>query len=198
MKKILSVITTTVLGLSTANAASLGVGGGQVNFFGEVVNVSCTVSVDGQGSDSSVYLAPIGLKEARSGADILLKPKSFTIDITNCSSADTTSESNIKDINVNWKGGNLLQGASGKSEGYLANTEPSGAKNIQLVISSDDKTDLSGKIIPGDVTNTKKIKPEKIGNGFRFKYYVGYVTSTPNLVTSGKVNSYATYDITYE
>lgn len=190
MKKVLlSAVTTAILGLSTAAIANTNVGGGQVTFNGKVTDVSCTVSIDGQGSDANVYLAPVSLEEVKAaGAGILLKPKSFVIDVTNCTAASSTNNK----IGVVWTGGNLLSGS--EKLGYLANTDSTGAKNIQFILSADD---VKKFIVPGDAAQQPSALVSAITDGSRFKYYVGYITDKPSDVSAGEVKSYATYQITY-
>ncbi|UJD79513.1 type 1 fimbrial protein [Serratia rubidaea] len=201
MKRCVSLLLAGMGYCALAQAATPNADGGRVDFLGKITDTSCTVSVNGQGSDANVYLAPVSLQEVHNrGAGAYLKPKPFTIQLGNCQirvrmmDADDGPDR----ISVSWVGGNLLQGGN-EDAGYLANSLSDGASNIALALSinGNDTLDKTNKIIPAD-PDQNSVQPEigakDIGT---FTYYIGYVTQTPKKATSGPVRSYATYEIVY-
>lgn len=202
-KVYLSSLIAAMMLFGAAQAATLGAGGGRIDFLGKVTDTSCTVSVNGQGSDANVYLAPVSLQEVHHrGAGAFLKPKSFTIRLSNCHWVNTPStgaDVDLSKFNVSWIGGNLLQDGSNEDAGYLANSLSEGASNIALAlaVNGNDTLDKSNKIIPAD-HNQNSVQPVLAeGDSSTFTYYVGYVTQTPAKTTAGQIASYATYEIVY-
>lgn len=191
-----------ILGATSVQAAdpATDVGGGRVDFFGKVTDVSCTVSIDGQGNNADVYLAPVSLSTVKGATNFatFMNPTSFNIDVTNCAPADGDDSGTAPTSQVTWSGGNLLTGGAAGSEGFLANTEQSGAQAVHLALSTSSSATLTdNKIVPA-TSGQKTVTGTDISNGKRFTYYVGYVTSANNEATAGVVNSYATYEISYE
>lgn len=78
--------------------------------------------------------------------------------------------------------------------GYLKNILPDGAKNIQLIISDEDKKDF-------DFRTTRDTSPTKnrgnVNDETIFNFSVQYISTAATGVTSGKIESGIYYSVVY-
>lgn len=199
MKTKIAIIAAAIALSSSAFAATDNASGGRVDFYGNVTNVSCTISVDGQGSDANVYLAPISVAELKN--DTLLKATPFNINVSKCKAAVAPVADAPSSITVKWTSANQTSTTTGTGEaavatnnGLLVNDVQDGAANVYLALSTTKF--ISGKIIPGADTGVTKAVDDN--GAARFTYNVGYVTNNATAATAGKVHSYAVYEVSYE
>ena len=178
---------------------------GRVDFAGRVTDISCSVALNGgnNAGSGSVWLAPLSLAEVQDrGAGALMKPQSFTLELSNCQlrhDGGAADSHEIRSVNVRWVDGFMLTAVANENAGYLANTLPDGARNIYLALSTNDNNtlDKSNKIVPADAQQNRVSMVEKSVNGGVFTYYIGYVSSAPLQATSGPITSWATWELVY-
>ncbi|HEM8214847.1 TPA: type 1 fimbrial protein [Providencia stuartii] len=176
---------------------------GKVSFAGKVVDVSCVVSVNDQGSDANIYLAPISLMEIHnSEGGAYLKSKMFTIKLSQCQSVEHNGEvvdADLNKISVTWADGYLVPKTNFETAGLLKNMLVDGAKNINFALSINNNTilDADNKIIPADPQQLKVTPKVSDNKDAIFQYYIGYTAEKASDVTTGLMASYATYEIQY-
>ena len=179
---------------------------GRVDFSGRVTDISCSVSLNGahNAGSGSVWLPPVSLAEVHdSGAGAYLKPKPFTLELSNCQLRHggnvPADQDQVRRVSVRWVDGFVVNDVNNENAGYLANTLPDGAQHIYLALATNNNNTLSkdNKIVPGDLQQNQVYLRDKAVNGGIYTYYIGYVTATPLRATSGPITSWATWELVY-
>ena len=170
MKKILSsmaIIGYTILNVAAANAVD-----GTINFQGELLNTSCVIKVNGQGSPATVTLPTVGVS-ALSTVGQTAGDTNFDITVSDCDgSYDVVTEFTGSNIDV--------------SSGRLINTAVSGAAGVQLEV-LDRATGLPIKLGPGSELDATPVTTDASGNAtlpYTVRYYAAGSSVTAGLVTS--------------
>lgn len=204
MKNWLLIMLLSVLSCAKATAAlEANYDEGLVNFVGKVVDISCDISVNDQGSDANIYLAPISLFEIHnSEGGAYMKSKMFTIKLSQCQSISHNGEvvdADLNKISVAWSNGYLVPKTNFETSGLLKNMLADGAQNINFALSINNNTtlDADNKIVPADPAQLKVIPKVSDNKDAIFQYYIGYTTESPKTVTTGLMASYATYEVQY-
>ena len=174
---------------------------GRVDFNGQVTDISCSVTLNGDNlaDKKGLWLAPVSLAEVYAHkAGAFLKPQSFTLELTSCQLGHG-KRSEVHTVNVRWIDGFLLNHINKEQSGLLANTLADGAQNIYLALSTNDNNtlDSSNKIVPADPLQNQVHWQRISQNRAVFTYYVGYVSPTPKKATSGLFSSWATWELIY-
>lgn len=183
MKKLLAF---TLLGLGCIGSGSAYSADGIVQFTGELIEESCDLSIDGNGSSEGTVIIPsVNLSELTTLDNAVQTP--FSIAMKNCN----TSLS----LRPHFEGDNTL-------DGYLLNTtspENGGAKNVQIAIYNENGDSLFVGGYNPDGLNP--YKPVQGGNEVVFNYnaaITGSVNSLPSSATVGLVTSALVYSIEYQ
>lgn len=204
MKNWLLIMLLSVLSYTNASVAlEANYDEGKVDFLGKVVDISCEISVNDQGSDANIYLAPISLFEIHnSEGGAYMKSKMFTIKLSQCQSVSHNGEmadADLNKISVGWSNGYLVPKTNFETAGLLKNMLTDGAKNINFALSINNSTtlDADNKIVPADPAQLKVVPKVSDNKDAIFQYYIGYTAEAPKMVTTGLMASYATYEIQY-
>ncbi|ROR13608.1 fimbrial protein [Erwinia sp. JUb26] len=178
---------------------------GRIDFRGRVSDTSCSVALNGSNNAGSgnIWLAPVSLSEVHQrGAGAFMKPQPFTLELSKCQLNAPGAEDRqmpLPVVSVRWITGVGMSAVNNDSAEYLDNILPDGARNIYLALATNDGSTLAAenKIVPADPQqNQVQMQGQSASSGI-LTYYIGYVTTSPQQVTSGPISSLATLELVY-
>jgi len=178
---------------------------GRIDFRGRVSDTSCSVALNGSNNAGSgnIWLAPVSLTEVHQrGAGAFMKPQAFTLELSKCqlnSSGGEDLQISLPVVSIRWISGVGMSAVNNDSTEYLDNILPDGARHIYLALATSDGSPLAAdnKIIPADPQQNQVQMQDQSASSGILTYYIGYVTTSPQQVTSGPISSLATLELVY-
>lgn len=171
--------------LAAAATQSAFAADGKINFEGELSDSTCTVAVNGAvgPAPATVQLPKVSAVQLKTASDVAGKT-GFNITLSACTGTTTKAAAFFEP-------GSTVDPVTHN----LTNTEPAGAKFVQLQLldGSNGKAIKAGDF--AQVTDTEKVTKNTTGETV-LPYAVQYIST--GLATAGKINSNVTYSITYE
>lgn len=178
---------------------------GRIDFRGRVSDTSCSVALNGSNNAGSgnIWLAPVSLTEVHQrGAGAFMNPQAFTLELSQCqlnSHGGEDRQISLPIVSVRWISGVGMSAVNNNSAEYLDNILPDGARHIYLALATNDGSNLvaENKIVPADPQQNQVQMQDQSASSGVLTYYIGYVTTSPQQVTSGPISSLATLELLY-
>ncbi|WP_443112792.1 fimbrial protein [Erwinia sp. SLM-02] len=178
---------------------------GRIDFRGSVSDTSCSVALNGSNNAGSgnIWLAPVSLSEVHQrGAGAFMKPQAFTLELSKCQLNHPVGDDArmpLPVVSVRWISGVGISAVNNANTDYLENILPDGARHIYLALATNGDGTLAAenRIVPADPQqNQVQMQDQSVSRGI-LTYYIGYVTTAPQQVTSGPISSLATLELDY-
>lgn len=160
---------------------------GTISFSGQITDATCEVSVNDDGTDSTVVLPTVSTSELVNIGDKTGRTD-FNIKLHNCN----TGKDGITMVSTFFQSGPTVDSTSGR----LLQMTPDGAKNVSLEI-LDKESDTP--IAIGNISQNKNSTFHELNEGNKeitFPYSVRYYSEGD--VTPGSVNSSVIYSLQYK
>lgn len=178
---------------------------GRIDFRGRVSDTSCSVALNGSNNAGSgnIWLAPVSLTEVHQrGAGAFMNPQAFTLELSKCQLNSPGTEDlqiPLPVVSVRWISGVGISAVNNDSAEYLDNILPDGARHIYLALATNDGSTLAAenKIVLADPQQNQVQMQDQSASSGVLTYYIGYVTTSPQQVTSGPISSLATLELLY-
>lgn len=177
-----SIISSSVLATDTAATGT----DGTINFTGKIVNTTCNLTGGGTKNPETVVLPTVNMASLAKTGDVAGK-KSFSINLSNCSAANTTG---INSIKAYFHHANNIT-----AEGRLKTNKDH--VNIEILDANSSKINLAADA--SAQTGATDVSNRNSDNKLALNYFAQYyATATTDNTDVGDVSSTVEYTIIYQ